>query len=366
MTARAGTVRVDSLVERCGAALDSRGVRWADGLLKLIFAPSSAQAVPLTTEASLVFWEDATSPLTFPDTLGGSATVVDAQGQQHVAALGRASLTRPSAGRFRWSARFTGDTAEVTADGEDDLTFAPATDSEPSDRPLRADAGMPPPDAGTPCSDEFGVTPTLPQVTVAPQLRLLSREQVGDALCGGGLAWLGVVEVSGSDLGAVTSVEVALPGRPVQAARFVADAQQVTFVACSAVGIPRLFARLSDGTRAADVCGRTYSGAATPCPFPTSLPAPSADFQPPFTRTSASTASLCSGGLRLSYTFDTDVRVSGYTVEQPYGRLQRNAAAVSSPGWRFDSCLSVPGVGVYAVQLTTVTGLQAPPVCVSE
>jgi hypothetical protein len=366
MTARADTVQVDSLVERCGANLDSTGARYPEGLLQLTFAPSSPERVPLTTHASLVFWDDARSPLTFPSGVRGTATVLDPQGRLHVADLARATIERRSPTRLRWSARFASDTAEVTADGEDEFAFKDSTATEPSDQPPRQDAGVALLDAGTPCSSEFGVAATLPQVARPPSLGFLSRERAADPLCGGALAWVGLVDVSASSLGAVTQVQFALPAGAAQVATFVADSQQVTFLACAPVAVSRLFVRLSDGASAADLCGPVFSGAATPCPFSTSLPAPSANFSPPFTRTSTPTVALCSGGVRVSYTFDTDVRVSGYAVEQPYARTQQNPRAVSSPGWRFNTCLSIPGVSVYAVQLTTATGLFSPPVCISD
>jgi hypothetical protein len=372
VTALSDTVSVDTLVERCGAALDTRGVSWDDGLRELVFGWSdpSGASTPLAPTASLFFLEDAGPSWAFSHLLA-TATVTTSAGLVTSVPLTAATLAQESDTRWRWNLLFEGSGTRVTLDGDDEVAFsAGAPADEPLARPARDDGGV---DGGlhadggadggvdaglTACGLEFGLPPT-PQAGRAPTLTLISREPAADPLCTQGLAYLALVDLSSSTLGRLVTVEAALPGRALVATDFAGDSATATVLICAPTSQPRLFLRVGDGALSADLCGDTRSLAQTACPFATSLPSPSAGFTPPFTHTSPTSVALCARGLAASFSFSTDVRVSGYALEQPFGRTQQSGVIGSGSSWQFDSCLTPPDLGVFAVQLLTSTGLRS-------
>jgi hypothetical protein len=368
VTALVGGASVDTLVERCGASLDTRGVRWDDGLRELVFGwhePPGAVMV-LSPTATLYFLEGA-GPSWSTGQVLAFGTVTDRSGVLTTVPLSTASLHQESDTRWRWNLLFEAAGSRLTLDGDDEVDFAMgAPGDEPLARPAGADAGV---DAGvavdggvdagvTACGLEFGLPPT-PQTARPPGLVLLSREPAADPLCGQGLAWLALVDLSGSSLGSLARVQAAEPGHALAATPFAADGASATVLICSSLTRPRLFVRLDDGVSAADLCGDTHSLSQPTCPFATTLPPPSAGFTPPFTHSTATTLALCPRGLEVSFGFMTDVRVSGWTLEQPVARLSQGGAIGSTGTWTFDACLSPPNLSAFALQLTTTSGLRS-------
>ncbi len=375
VTALVGSTSVDTLVERCGASLDTRGVRWDDGLRELVFGwhEPSGVATPLSPTATLYFQEDAGLSWSSAELLG-QGSVTDPGGLVTVVPPSNLRLLEESDTRFRWNLLFEGQGTRLTLDGDDDVDFTAGSPAdEPLVRPGRVDAGAVADggsgdggvDAGlTACGLEFGLPPT-PQAARAPGLALISREHAADSLCPQGLAWLALVDLSGSSLGAVKRVQAAEPGHALVDTAFSADSSTATVLVCTASSWPRLFLRVDDGSLAADLCADTHSVAQTGCPFATSLPPPSAGFTPPLSHTSATTVALCSRGLEVSFGFSTDVRVSGWELEQPFARTQQGGAIASNGTWTFDACLSPPDLSAFALQLTTTSGLRGEVHCES-